>query len=838
MKKRLLFLIPALSMLFGACGGTPTNENSIFEGIEFNDSSVVYDGNVHKLEITGTPPEGTNITYFSEDTPSHINEATEAGTYRIHVELTKDNYDVWTEDAILTISEKAFSGITFSNSTIEYDGNSHTIVVQGVPEFASVLYEDNGPFANAGTYPMSVTVSADNYEDLTLNATLTINAKSFSGISFANSSVDYDGNPHKLEIVGTLPEGANVNYSSSETPLHDNEATDAGVYHIAAELTKENYQTLTLNATLTIGKIPFGNVTFENRSFEYDGNAHSITITGNVPAGATVTYSSEDTPNKDNYATDVGEYSIRAAIKEKNHNDLVLDAVLNITASDAERFMIPNGNNLFFQNAIDDDKLYVADLSSNELTKISNDRARDMIPFGEGMMFVSQSLASSIKSVVPASEAFERELIHTKNARYIQKDEGNIIYYAHNGLTNESSGIYKFDYTDSDNPIETLLSVGKAKYLKLVDSKLYFADGTNEWKLSSINTSGIEQTRTLVVDEKINCLISEGDVLFYTVNNLLGDYLERYNISAGLRKKLTSDAGASLTIVGNYIYYINVDLLSSAIIGDGIYRVNKAPVAENSNPGTKVIAAGEQGFCSLISDGGTKLYYYDVDGYKLISYNIDTEESANLLEGFVKPEDPAPMSISDGLSIQSYAGVIYYLDLWDERTLHQYNPVTKANIRITSNKVASFSIIGDEMYFNLVTRLVNNDTYKMNLKVGSEPELINVNSGFDFVQLGDYIYYSMDNAAGAATAIHRFNIETYTDEEMHAKGVSNLRVAGGKLLFIDGYQIFNLDPSTKVVTEIKAGTKSVHTTAFDTDGTFIYTAICLALDIQQSSYRE
>ena len=640
-------------------------------------------------------------------------------------------------------SLKEFAGVTFASATVDYDGNPHTLTVEGAPAEASVTYAGNGPFVDAGSYPMSATLKADGYKDLTLNA------------------------------------------------------------------------------TLTIRKIDFGNIEFKDASFEYDGNPHTITITGNIPIDATVTYSSSDTPSGDNAATNVGTYLIKATITHKNFNKKELTATMTIKGEDSDRFMLVNSGKLYFQNAVHDDKLYVADLSSNTVTRVSNDVATYMVKDGTGVSFVSKSLLSSIKRVAPSGTGYTTDILQTKGASYLQKGSGSVIYYAVNGLTQNSSGIYKFDYTNTDAPVETLLSQGKAKYLTLENNILYFADGNNGDKLSSISINGANQTRQLVVNEKINNLIAASGVLYFTVNNLIGDYIARYSISGGTMRKLTSDAGASLNLAGSDLYYVNVDLLSSAFIGKGIYRVSSAPTSDNNAPGTQVVNASAQGISSLYSDG-SYLYYYDINGYKLMKRSISTGASVDLLSGFVRPADPAPLSVSAGLKVATYGDAIYYQDLYDERTLHRYNTVTKANVRITSTKVADFSVIGDEIYANVVSLFVNNDTYRFNLLTGAEPEKVNANSGFDFTKIGDYVYYARDNAAGAATAINRFNVNTLVDEEVYTKGVSNLRAAGNKLLFIDGYQIFEMNTTTLATAEIKADGKSVHTDAFDTDGTSIY----------------
>ncbi|HBF68275.1 MAG TPA: hypothetical protein DDW20_03025, partial [Firmicutes bacterium] len=132
-----------------------------------------------------------------------------------------------------------------------------------------------------------------------------------------------------------------------------------------------------------------------------------------------------------------------------------------------------------------------------------------------------------------------------------------------------------------------------------MDNKLYFADGSNGYKLSFISINGENQVRTLLVDEKINNLYCFDGVFYYTINNLLGNYIERYSISNG-RRKLTSDAGIDFCLIDGYLYYINVDKLNTKIWGEGIYKVNASPLVNNNNAGIKVVES-EKGLCSLTS---------------------------------------------------------------------------------------------------------------------------------------------------------------------------------------------------------------------------------------------
>lgn len=636
--------------------------------------------------------------------------------------------------------------------------------------------------------------------------------QNFTGITFEDKTVNYDGQTHTIDAVG-VPSFATVEYTN-HGPF-----TNAGTYTIGVKVSADNYNTYEKTATLTVNKIDFTGITFEDRTEEYDGQEKEIVISGTLPTTASVVYTS-DMAGVTNSASQIGVYNVTATITDINHNTKVLQAKLTIKATDEERFMAFTANGiLYFQNAMDDNELYAYDTQDEALERVSGDIVSDLIPYGtDGVMMVSKTLfMSSIKTSAYNGSNFTVETVLTESAQYIQAN-GDIVYYVVNGLTQQQSGIYKTDFS-GDEPVTTLLSVGKAKYLKLDGTKLYFADGNNGYKLSSVNTTSTNQTRTLVVDEKINNLVVSDGALYYTVNNLLGNYIEKYTISSQSRKKLTIDAGASLTVVGDYLYYVNVDKFTTNLIGAGIYKVSTSPLVDNNLPGSKVIEAGALGVCSLASDT-ENLYYYDVDGYKLMQYNLAMQTATNLLENFEKPEDPTP--ISTGSKLAYYAGKIYYLDIWDGKTLRCYDPATSVNYRMTTEKTVDFAIIDGILYVNTVSAFVNNDTYYVDLRVGGTMAQLNAYSAFDFCSDGTYLYYVEENAAGVRTAVHKCNLDGSDDSIIYNKGVTNLRVVGDFLYFVDGNNVHAFNVATGDDTTVEVDGREIHTTAFDTDGTYLY----------------
>src|SRR5690606_35393107 len=82
-----------------------------------------------------------------------------------------------------------------------------------------------------------------------------------------------------------------------------------------------------VGAELTITPASITGVTLEEGSFEYDGTAKSLAITGTLPAGTSVSYGN-------NSRTDVGSHEVTATISGSSYETLILKAGLKITPAE------------------------------------------------------------------------------------------------------------------------------------------------------------------------------------------------------------------------------------------------------------------------------------------------------------------------------------------------------------------------------------------------------------------------------------------------------------------------------------------------------------------------
>ena len=186
----------------------PTNELSAklivkrarknVDHVTFDDVIAVYDGQPHSIAVTNDLPEGVEVVY----TPNDATNRVDAGTNEVTVtfKLTDpDNYEPIDKELkarlIVLKGVKDVSGVTFSDMTVEYDGEEHVLAVAGdVPDGVSVVYSGATKGTEIGTYSATAkfeVADAKNWEpiDKTLSATLRIVAppdptQAYEGIYF------------------------------------------------------------------------------------------------------------------------------------------------------------------------------------------------------------------------------------------------------------------------------------------------------------------------------------------------------------------------------------------------------------------------------------------------------------------------------------------------------------------------------------------------------------------------------------------------------------------------------------------------------------------------------
>lgn len=327
-RKLLLICLATFSFALAGCdktsddggGGddpTPVVVKKDFENLVFDSKEFDYDGKAHSLSVLNVP-EGASVKYQN-------NNKVDVGVYTVKATVSKEDYNTKVLTANLTIKGLDFVGVTLESKGFDYDGKAHSLEVSGAPEGTNIQYTNNSK-VDVGVYDVEAVLTKSGYNRKTLTAKLTIRGIDFEGITFESKTFDYDGKAHSLAVSGA-PEGAKVTYTN-------NSKINVGVYKVTAKVTKNGYNDLTLEATLTINAIDFEGLVFEDKTFEYDGRPHSLEVK-NFPTGARVTYNG-------NGKTEVGTYNVTATVSKTGYNNKVLTAKLEITPAKEPIEIDPN----------------------------------------------------------------------------------------------------------------------------------------------------------------------------------------------------------------------------------------------------------------------------------------------------------------------------------------------------------------------------------------------------------------------------------------------------------------------------------------------------------------
>ncbi len=629
--------------------------------------------------------------------------------------------------------------------------------------------------------------------------------KDITGVTFQSVTVEYDGQEHEITLSGTWPDDVSVNYTG-------NKGTDAGEYNATATLSGDGYNTLTLRAKLTITKKAWDHsgITFIDKTVEYDAKEHSIQIVGNPPSGITVTYLYDG--QEATGVTAVGVHEVTAVLGGKNFEEYRLVAKLTIKATEEMLYAAYYNGKIYFQNNLDGNKLYSVGTSGNALSKVSSDTAQYLTVINNALYYYSGSLFTQTIKCVNSSGI--GSVYSPGRATYLTGD-GQYIYYAKTNLidTKKENGIYKLEVKDGNAQAEAVrICTDKASDLAYYNGYIYYVNKSADDKLYRVSVNGTDAVGTVVLDKKVSDLIiSDGTAYFTQYDTTVGSlsyaaaiFKLNLNGSDGA-VKLTADKGAYLTKIGNYIYYINKDALTSHIFGKGIYRVN---INESGNlTSEKVLEADEgDGYYSLTGDG-TNLYYYrlaDKHLYRLNANLIGTSEPTDLMRSFTVPEDKPTITAYPYSFVTEHDGEIYYANPLDLGTLYKYNPTTKLNVKVLSDSVSSVYFNGNYMYYCTYI-LTNYALWRVDLtQTDPTPEKISPHRYSYLYFEGDYLY-AMRITSTYNNRIVKIDLNNLDEEETEIYHDKNVHVT--QLFYIDGIFYFTINPTGS---ELLKGNKHIY----------------------------
>lgn len=263
---------------------TPVTAETIYEyedkidldGIKFESKSFLFDGAEHSLSVEGELPEGVTVSYSENNSLSNLGKESVMATFKqgdeivgrrvANLEVTK----ILTNKKVYNLGEKVFVTMyrdsNLSKSAwigIYKDGDEpnkndavsvywysfnqnddillRTVCLQEQEDNLqgglksgkyTIYYFTDGGYTYTDSTQIEISSSKVNTVDL-------------SNVSFADTVVTEDEEPHSILISGDLPTGVTVSYEG-------NEQSAVGSYQIKATFSKDGYVLETRYAVLTI----------------------------------------------------------------------------------------------------------------------------------------------------------------------------------------------------------------------------------------------------------------------------------------------------------------------------------------------------------------------------------------------------------------------------------------------------------------------------------------------------------------------------------------------------------------------------------------------------------
>ena len=274
-----------------------------------------YDGKSHTVSVTVTEPEGTTVKYGTTEGQYTLNAApayTDAGTYTVYYEVTKQNYTTVTGAAIVTISQAA-GVISFAESSMSktygdadftnpLTNNGDGIVTYASDNTAIATVDRKTGLVTITGAPGQATITATvtdgtNYAYATKTATFTVGVETAAiTVSAQGFTGTYDGKSHTVSVTVTEPEGTTVKYGTTAGQYTLDAApayTAAGEYTVYYQVTKPNYTTVENSAVVSIAKAAAA-ISYAETAVTKAQDAEAFTNELTVTGDGTVSYASDN----------------------------------------------------------------------------------------------------------------------------------------------------------------------------------------------------------------------------------------------------------------------------------------------------------------------------------------------------------------------------------------------------------------------------------------------------------------------------------------------------------------------------------------------------------------
>lgn len=462
-------------------------------------------------------------------------------------------------------SLQSFNNIQFNDKEVIYNGETHSIFVEGTLPYNTQVNYSKNDFVNAGTYIIEVNLSHPSYKELTLTAKLSILKAEIEGIKLESKTFIYDGSVKSLELSGKLPNGIEIKY-------FNNEARDVGEYLVSVILNGDNYEEIELKATMIIvsDKRDFENLSFESLIANYNGDFHNLQVTGILPTDTIITY-------ENNNQINAGIYVVTATITSEGYNDLILNATLEILKIEFDH-IYPEIHETFYDNSIKEYpfKYNMPENTNIEITYYYKNKMIEPIQANTYEVKITLKNPNYLEAELVTTLIISNEVRNKGYYKYYLQD--NIIYYINNLKTKSEGNIYYYDTITKEN---NLLTNIVAEDFILVGTKLFFTIN-GEFKVFDLKYKDEPYT---IINKNITEFFHYNSYIYYIdggIDNFgklyrmsLEDYSEFLVINENMR---------AVQQIDNKVYYITGKFTGGKI---------KAAILDNDGLASEIITITE-----------------------------------------------------------------------------------------------------------------------------------------------------------------------------------------------------------------------------------------------------